>query len=201
MCLKPPSKIQEVMVEVLVAEEVEGGRGFRGGKNSWNNSNRPQCQLCGKYSHLAWQFFHRTDQSFQNPSKPPINNPMISQPTQPPSQIQNSRALLATPATISDPSWYLDSRASHHFTPDVANLLQGSEYMGSDQVFIGNGISINIQHIGHSLLHSTDSNSLFKLDNLMHVPTIAKNLISVSQFAKDNNIFFEFYPNSCYVKS
>ena len=73
--------------------------------------------------------------------------------------------------------------------------------MGSNQVFIGNGTCINIQHIGHSLLHSTNSNSDFKLDNLMHVVAIAMNLINVSQFAKDNNVFFEFYPNFCYVKS
>ena len=29
---------------------------------------------------------------------------------------------------------------------------------------------------------------------------IKKNLLSVSKFAKDNNVYFEFFPNSCFVK-
>ena len=33
------------------------------------------------------------------------------------------------------------------------------------------------------------------------MPHITKNLISVSQFAKDNRVFFEFHPNFCAVKS
>ena len=35
----------------------------------------------------------------------------------------------------------------------------------------------------------------------MHVSSIKKNLISVSKFSKDNNVFFEFYLNFCHVKS
>ena len=45
------------------------GRGFKGGRNSWNNSNRPQCQLCGKYGHVVWQCFHRFDQNLPKPLK------------------------------------------------------------------------------------------------------------------------------------
>ena len=39
------------------------------------------------------------------------------------------------------------------------------------------------------------------LHNLLHVPSINKNLVSVSQFAKDNNVYFEFFPNHCFVKN
>lgn len=34
-----------------------------------------------------------------------------------------------------------------------------------------------------------------KLKNLLLVPSIIKNLVSVSQFAKDNNVYFEFHFN------
>jgi histone deacetylase 1/2 len=40
-----------------------------------------------------------------------------------------------------------------------------------------------------------------KLNDLLHVPNISKNLLSVSKFAKDNNVYFEFHPRYCYVKS
>ena len=32
------------------------------------------------------------------------------------------------------------------------------------------------------------------------MPTIQKNLISVSQLTKDNNVFMEFHPSCCFVK-
>ena len=35
-----------------------GGRNFKTGRNSWNNSNWPQCQLCGKFGHIVWQCFY-----------------------------------------------------------------------------------------------------------------------------------------------
>ena len=42
---------------------------------------------------------------------------------------------------------------------------------------------------------------ILKLNNLLLVPSITKNIVSVSQFAKDNNVYFEFHPNHCFFKS
>jgi histone deacetylase 1/2 len=36
---------------------------------------------------------------------------------------------------------------------------------------------------------------------MLHVPNISKNLLSVSKFAQDNNVIFEFHPYHCFVKS
>lgn len=38
------------------------------------------------------------------------------------------------------------------------------------------------------------------LNNILYVPLIAKKLLCVSQFAKDDNVFSEFYSTHCYVK-
>ena len=38
------------------------------------------------------------------------------------------------------------------------------------------------------------------LNKLLHVPAITKNLLSVSQFARDNHVFFEFHSDFCCVK-
>ena len=35
---------------------------------------------------------------------------------------------------------------------------------------------------------------------MLLVPSITKNLLSVSKFAKDNNVFFEFHFDACFVK-
>jgi len=39
------------------------------------------------------------------------------------------------------------------------------------------------------------------LKNLLHIPHVNKNLISVSQSNKDNHVYFEFYLSVCYVKT
>ena len=38
------------------------------------------------------------------------------------------------------------------------------------------------------------------LTNLLRVPNITKNILSVRQFTKDNNVVSEFHPSCCYVK-
>jgi hypothetical protein len=84
-------------------------------------------------------------------------------------------------------------------TPDISNLnLNCDEYLGNDQIKIGNGRGLPITHIGTASL-STPSLS-FRLNNILHVPSACANLLLVSQFAKDNSIFFEFYANSFLIK-
>ena len=93
-------------------------------------------------------------------------------------------ALLTTPQASPDPNWYPDSSATHHLTFDFANLnLKAEEYHGLDQIRIGNGIGLNVEHSGSTKL-STPSSS-FLLHDALHVPHITKNLISVHR----NNIF------------
>nr|KYP72250.1 hypothetical protein KK1_004838 [Cajanus cajan] len=92
-----------------------------------------------------------------------------------------------------DDSWYLDSRATNHLTSDVNNLQQRIEYSGPEKIHMGNGSGIGISNIGTSYIQS--------LKNLLHAPLITKNLLSISQFARENKVFFEFHPDTCLVKS
>ena len=99
-------------------------------------------------------------------------------------------------------NWYPDSGATHHVTPDATNLMDAVSLSGSDQVHIGNGQGLPINSIGSLSFTSPFSpHTTFTLHNLLHVPSITKNLVSVSQFCRDNNVFFEFHPNTCCVKS
>ncbi|KAL5772666.1 hypothetical protein ACOSQ2_012590 [Xanthoceras sorbifolium] len=40
----------------------------------------------------------------------------------------------------------------------------------------------------------------FYLKKILHIPHIKKNLLSVSKFVKDNQVFLEFHPRYCLVK-
>ena len=101
-------------------------------------------------------------------------------------------APLATPQASPDLNWYPDSSATHHLTSDFANLnVKAKEYHGPDQIRIGNGISLNIKHIGFTKLSIPSSS--FLLHDVLHVPYITKNFISVHKFSSDTNTSIEFH--------
>jgi hypothetical protein len=55
-----------------------------------------------------------------------------------------------------------------------------------------NGSGMDITHIGTSIVPKSTRN--LSLDNVLHVPTTRKNLISIHRFAPDNDTFIEFHP-------
>lgn len=63
---------------------------------------------------------------------------------------------------------------------------------------VGNGVRLDIKYAGNSLLSSSTKN--FQLYNVLHVPYITKNLLSVWRFTHDNNVTFEIIPSSYFVK-
>ena len=102
----------------------------------------------------------------------------------------------------SSTSWYPDSGATNHISNDFGNLNSASEYNGGKLLHLGDGKGIKIKHVGNSIF-SPNSNPLSKslfINNLLHVPQISRNLLSVSQFAKDNGVIFEFHPTFCFVR-
>ncbi|KAL4347943.1 hypothetical protein GQ457_17G007820 [Hibiscus cannabinus] len=114
------------------------------------------------------------------------------------SQAAVPQALIATPEVVDDNSWYPDSGATHHLTKDLNNLQIGTTYPGTGTVKVGNGNTIPIQSIGQSTLLTSTRN--LHLRNLLYVPNITKNLLSVSKFTQDNQVLLEFYPKCCKVK-
>lgn len=66
---------------------------------------------------------------------------------------------------------------------------------------MGNGQGSYINATGSSKLFSTTQPHVtLSLNDLLLVPSITENLMSVSKFAKDNHVYFVFYSNCCYVK-
>ncbi|KAL4367713.1 hypothetical protein GQ457_05G014590 [Hibiscus cannabinus] len=97
-----------------------------------------------------------------------------------------------------DMSWFPDSGATAHLTPDAGMVRNSFPYVGPGRISVANGESVSISRVGDASLKS-NSRSLV-LNNLLHVPSIKKNLLSISQFTRDNHISIEFYPDSCVMK-
>jgi len=98
--------------------------------------------------------------------------------------------------------WIPNSRASFHVTRDSQNIKQLIHFDGPNQIFIGNGEGLSISNIGSSFISPNDVGITFKL---LQVTTCSFNfekfVKSVSQFVKDNFVFFKFHPHVCLVKS
>jgi histone deacetylase 1/2 len=130
------------------------------------------------------------------PRFPPPARPSTSQVAPPNALLTN------TPSVSGSGTWYPDSGASFHVTADARNIQEPSFFDGADQVFIGNGQGLPIHSSGFSVFPSPIlPNTQLSLNNLLHVPSITKNLMSVSQFARDNSVYFEFHADYCVVKS
>lgn len=94
--------------------------------------------------------------------------------------------------------WFPDSGATNHVTNDLQNLREVTQHTGKNKLFMGNGMSVPVDNVGSSSF--VHSNRVFHLKNVLHVPRICKNLMSVAQFANDNCVYFEFHPLYCFVK-
>ena len=86
--------------------------------------------------------------------------------------------------------WFPDSGATSHMTSDTEVVDQPALYFGNERVMVGNGQSLAISHTG-SISSRIPSSSLL-LSNVLVVPDIKKNLISISQLTKDNNCLVTF---------
>ncbi|GKA30777.1 ribonuclease H-like domain-containing protein [Tanacetum coccineum] len=92
--------------------------------------------------------------------------------------------------TLQEPAWNMDTGASSHLAENTGMLTSFSNPSLYKSVFVGNGQPIPVTHTGHSLLHTP--HKPLHLHHVLVTPNIIKNLISVLQFTRDNNVSVDF---------
>ena len=107
-------------------------------------------------------------------------------------------AHVATSPSLISLTWFLESGSSHHVTVDLNNLTFHAPYDGPNDIVISDGNELHITHSGLTCL-STPSHS-FTSPNVLCVPSMKLNLISISKFFKSNQTYVEFLPSSFHVK-
>jgi histone deacetylase 1/2 len=161
--------------------------GYTGGApTGGGSSNCPQCQICTKLGHVASCCFKRFDRKYLGHG----NDGCYME-----KQIAAFSVTTHHGSTSSfpvDPSWYADTGATDHLANELDKLHTREQYNGKDHVHTANGAGMRITHIGQSTL-PTSSHPLH-LNNVLHVPSVTRNLLSVKKFSLDNNVFFEFHP-------
>jgi hypothetical protein len=93
-------------------------------------------------------------------------------------------------AYLAESDWLLDTGASAHMTPDNSTLEQSTAYTGKECVIVGNGASLPITHTSN-ISHSPD----LKLLDVLVVPHLTKNLLSISKLTNDFPLSVTFANN------
>ena len=82
----------------------------------------------------------------------------------------------------------MDTAATDHMTNEMDKLHSSQPYLGHDKVHIANGSGLHITHIGQSSLPTSTSREL-QLHDVLHVPDVTRNLLSVPRLTHDNDVF------------
>lgn len=142
-----------------------------------------KCQLCGVFDHSARRC---TQLSSMSQAQPNMMQQTQASPWQP-------RANVGTFTQYNPQQWLLDSGATHHLTSDLNNLALHQPYNGGEGVAIADGTGLAITHTGSAYI-STPTKSLL-LNDVLCVPHVKKNLLSVYRLCNANQVCVAFYPS------
>ena len=96
-------------------------------------------------------------------------------------------------------SWLTNTRCSYHVTPNLSQLsLHQQPIQGNETVTVGNGQELLVTHIGNGKLQTLTYN--FRLDNILRVPDLASNLLSVHKLCLQNNVICYFDANKFLIQ-
>lgn len=84
----------------------------------------------------------------------------------------------------------MDTGASHHVSNDLQKISLHSKYYETDEIVVGNGNTLSITHTGSNSLPTSSKN--FYLSNILCVPSMKRNILSVSKLCSTNNSYVEF---------
>ena len=108
---------------------------------------------------------------------------------------ENHSAFIASPYHNQGYEWYFDSGANNHVTHQNEQLQDLNKNNGmTSSLLSGNGERFKILASGTTTLNNLN------LYNVLYVPEITKNSLSVSKLTTDNNALVEFDANYCYLK-
>ncbi len=148
---------------------------------------RPKCNHCGRMGH--WEAKCWTKHPHMNPLNK--NKPTALVSTSP--EDETPICLLAEHGNLSTSSrhyesdWYIDSGCSQHMTHDKS-LFVSYDKSSKSSVELGNGTTTKVAGEGrvkiHVLINGRSKPCI--IENVLHVPDISYQLLSVSQWTKMN---------------
>ncbi|KAF3776332.1 Retrovirus-related Pol polyprotein from transposon TNT 1-94 [Nymphaea thermarum] len=166
----------------------------------------PTCFYCNKKGHVKSECWHNPQNKgnqgrHENRAAAGSTSSSSSSTTNVPADVQQLLMTALSKLNLKQNDqgeWYVDSRAAAHVTGETGNLSSVFPYLDKGSVVTGDGSHHTITHIGNAQI-SMGSSSI-PLKNVLVVPTVKKNIVSVSKLIDDTHSSVEFTPSSVYVK-
>nr|GEU68497.1 putative zinc finger, CCHC-type [Tanacetum cinerariifolium] len=92
--------------------------------------------------------------------------------------------------------WYVDSGASSHVTSTTSNLDSAFPYVGNEFIIFANGQTAHISHV-----EKTHITPHIALQDVLVVPHITKNLLSISKLTHDDKVDVLFSDNMFLIQN
>ena len=161
---------------------------YRSDSGTVQSSGPVMCQICGKKGHIALECFHRNNYAYHG-NPPPPSLAMTAQ-----TYIDSNAATGLVSSNdnghgfSTEDNWIIDTGATHHMTANLNHLNNATPYTSDEKITIGNGTCLSVTHIGSTSIYVPHNTIVLK--NVLCVPTITVNLLSVKQLCKDNGCWF-----------
>ena len=180
------------------------GRGSSRGRGGWQNRGSANssivCHYCGKTGHIAAQCYAKRDD---------IRSGKLQQGNYASSSRQNEDRKehlfvmqhmmnAVTEKGTQDDVWYVDSGASNHMTSHDEWFGEMQDLQNPGYVQTGDDSCHPITHIGKVPLALHDGKTK-SLSDVLHVPSITKNLVSVGQMV-EQGLQVRFNAKGCFVE-
>eukprot|EP00253_Pinus_taeda_P030865 PITA_30865 len=146
------------------------------------------CRKCGKEGH------YKRDCKYKSPDKGKGYDDAPSAEVKTTSNEGGDVYLASLSTHVNHEAWLIDSGASFHFTPHSEWFCEYEKYDGGD-VFLGDDRKARI--VGHGKVKlKLQGGRVRTLLGVLHIPTLAKNLISVSKL-DDAGVKIVFEKDTC----
>ncbi|XP_010513247.1 PREDICTED: uncharacterized protein LOC104789213 [Camelina sativa] len=155
-------------------------------------TNRPRQASRGSHHNSNKKSFsnHSSSSHYGDVSQHQFQSRAASSPQSSPFRPWQPRANVAVGSPYDPNPWILDSGATHHMTSDLSNLSVHEPYTGGEDVIVAYGSPLPISHTGSKLLPSRLLD--LRLNKILCVPDIHKNLISVYRLCNTNGVSSHF---------
>lgn len=109
-----------------------------------------------------------------------------------PQQNQNTyAAYMVTQEDNNHHGWYHNKGATNHIINDLSNLAIKENDNGNEKLITRNKYGLSIPHTIKASITTSNPNKKLALHNMLFVPEIVKNLLSISSLTLDNNVVVE----------
>ena len=180
------------------------GRGSSRGRGGWQNRGSSNsgivCHYCGKTGHIAAQCYAKRD-DIRSGKLQQGNYASSSQQNEDRKEhlfVMQHMMNAVTEKGTQDDVWYVDSGASNHMTSHDEWFGEMQDLQNPGYVQTGDDSCHPITHIGKVPLALHDGKTK-SLSDVLHVPSITKNLVSVGQMV-EQGLQVRFNAKGCFVE-